>query len=950
MAIDSASMQQYIYNPSLIQKEIYDLIGVTNGGNYTVSNPTNPFSLLIEATAITASSAVLESNAIIRKKYPSLAKKNEDIFHHFFDDILPNLFSIPAEAYFDFFIPVINIRNNGYKPEGANYWEVTIPTNTRVSVLDIPFTILNDIVVKLYENGETFVEQQLNPDNLIAYDDAGVLPSGIMNTGQTTPVLFFRTKVKQVEVNVITKNIVVAEGVNVEVNIADRYHYSNVYVKKSGNATFTKIRKTHSDDYINPNLPMCFITLYDKKILYRIPDTYLIEGVVNGILKIEVITTKGEITSPIHQINTDQYKVMLGDVNKSKSTIVSKQMAIIARAPYPVNGGLNSIEFNTLRDQIVEQGFITSNLPITDKQISAAGDLQGYKIIKNLDVLTNREYIALKSLPNSSSDFIYAKQDVLFNTVKLKLSELNNHKNVKVNGGLVNIKSGTVFEYDNGIITPLDDVRREAIGKLSKVNLVSHLQENTYFYTPYYYFIRNTGLITTTDVYDLDKPVLNNYRIIIKNNNIDSSVNVVQYAINKELDGYRLYFRITGNAKFNSLNSSMLYLEAKVPMYGGKSYATVQCEYDPDTQQYSIPILTEFLIDEEGYLVMTNGMATGSKRLAMDLDILLYTMSADPALTDTSGFLVTEVTHNNVVVLTKEEFKVTIGTHLTNIYTNSYITFGVDKYKTYEEDYPLVHKENVYDIDPVSGTAFSCNLAENEEEHSLEFNIRARKGDIVKDEEGNTVYVYRKGEVMRNDIGQPIIDYEGAAEYYVDILMLEIEFALANTADYKSELSNTLSVLKQYITQDVPGINNMLLENTKVVYKSYKSSKPLYSKSNASLIKMPFIVTPTVTLYFVNTTAISENILDTYKTTIGNIINKYLDNTVIKIGDIKNEIMNTVSSNITSVRIDNLDPNNSEVITLTTDTQKLTLGKTLSINLNNEFVVKYNIQVIPIYI
>lgn len=950
MSLDLNNIKNLIYNPALMQKEILDLMANYENGKYIVSDPNNPFMLLMEASAINASSAVQEANNIIRKKYLSLAKEDEDIYHHFYEDILTNIFCQPAEAVIDFYVPVMDLRNNGVRPDGRDYYEITIPTNSVITVLDTQYCILNDIVIRLYDNGETYVEQLLNPENDLAYNDIGTLSSTIINTKQTTATIFFRTKVKQVSIQTITKNIIVAEGFTQLIPITDEYVFSNIFYKNiSTNNVYKPLRKTHSDEYINPNIPCCYISVYDKQLLYRIPDPYIIEGNISGVVKIDIYTSKGNLYEPINKLDTSDFSLKLGDIGKSSSALAASKVTIVCHSQFLVNGGKNAQAFADLKNNLIQQGYVTQNLPITDKQIGTSGELYGYSIIKNLDVLTNREYLALKSLPTFTSKYVYAKQDVFFNTVHLDLKALKTNKYVTITSELVIIKSNAIFKLTNGQVTIADSTITTTLKDMPAVRLIQHMKENTYFYTPYYYFIRNDGLNTLISVYELDIPAINSYRILEKNNNIDVSVNIDRYLIEKTTRGYILYFTVIGNSKFDQLRPDCFYIQAQIALFGGKQSAYFDCGYDKDLGYYFLEIESDMDVNQDDLIKITNGVSDlAVKRVPLTFNITLHLCTRDPAVADITGYLQAEVRTNGVVVLSKERFNVTVGYRYDNIHTNGILTYGKDKYKTYPEDVKEVYKENIYDIDPITGSAFNCNL--ETDSHGLDFNLKFRKGEVVKDIEGNEVYRYRKGDVILDESGLPVIDTINGLEYFIDICMLELEFAIANTMDYKNYLKETMEILRNYVTVEIPAINNRLLENTKIKYKSYKSASPVFLNFNKVVKSTSYVIRPTIMLYFINTTDIPLDTLETYKTTIGNIINTYLDYTQIKLEQIKNDIKQKVSENIVSVKLEGLDADNSEVIVLDDPNKKLTLGKVLDLNLNNEFVVKYDINIVIVYI
>ena len=204
--------------------------------------------------------------------------------------------------------------------------------------------------------------------------------------------------------------------------------------------------------------------------------------------------------------------------------------------------------------------------------------------------------------------------------------------------------------------------------------------------------------------------------------------------------------------------------------------------------------------------------------------------------------------------------------------------------------------------------------------------------------------LYKKGDPVLDVYGEPVVNTQSGVIRYIDMLLLEYEFYKANAPAYNSYKVMVLENLKKYITDDMIELNNKLLENTKICYKSYKTSQSVSIIVNTAEEIIPYMITPSVLLYLSNTSELSNDQLENYKTIIGNIIATHCDNAVIKLEDIKNDIKTAIGSNVSGIKISNLDPSNAEVITIKNPNIKLSLGKLLSLNKNSEFVVKYNIK------
>lgn len=957
MDLTRDDLQEYIYNPQIMQKLILEEISTASDGEYTISDPTNPFTFLLECCCVNASNAAIEANNIIRKKYPSLANVEDDLYHHLDDDTVGQIGAQPSEAVIDFRVSVVDLKNNGYRPAGAVYVQTTIPYHTVVTVLDVPFTLLNNIVVRLYDNGSIHCEQEINSDNDLAYDDIGVLNSQLFYSSDGTPWIWFKTKVKQISRSSAEYVVTVSDGFIKGMAISDKYVDSHVTYR--GSITNNKdvvINKTLNEDYIDPYTATVYIEPYVNEIVYRIPEVYLVEGMVSGTVTINTYTTKGKLYLPINRFDTSDYTVTYGETTQNESTATITNIPVVCNSTAVVDGGTDKLTAMELRDLVINNSAITNSLPITDKQIERLVSLYGFAIYRMQDVLTNRTYLCLKSLPDlasgsssTESDLLYAKQDVLFNTVRVKLSDVQNYTDsilISDDETQFVIKSNTLFKYNNGVIEIVSPEEKTRLDEMGNTKLINTLKEQKYYYTPYYYIITTDADKTDCYVYDLDTPDIASDAILNKNNNVNPTVNIDKWLIFKTTYGYRVQISLAESTEFSNIPKEYVKLQMKLPLYSGTSYAYIDSVYYADAGCFVFDLYADVLLDENDRFTLTNGYSdTATMKFDLTADILIYTMSNSPDITDDTGFLNSEIYNpdgSNWVVYTKECIKTTFGKKYDYIYTNIYNVYDTRKWKTYENSIIDTYSKPIFQRDASTGSPFSCNKLANTK-HAITFNIIHKKGEQKLDADGNPIYLQRKGDNILDDDGNPTVDVVGGVIRYIDILMLEYEYLRANSTPYENYRKLTLENLETYITETMTTINDSLLENTLALYKSYKTSKSIPVTISGTIENIPYNISPNVTLYLENATDIDSTLQETYIKQIGNIINKHLDSNTIKLETIKSEIKEKLGSNVIGVKITGIDPDDSEVITITNTNNKLLLNKILNINSANELIVKYDI-------
>ena len=947
--MDKEELKKYSLDPTRMQRYILENIERTSNGNNAITDPTNPFMLLLEATTNSVCNNLTETKALIRKIYPNLAYQPDELLHHLSDGEMINMVSIPSEAFITFYISLPDLKIKGYRPENANYVETTIPMGSEISVIGVTFTLLNDIIIRLTDTGNITVEQQVN-NNDFAYQDTGILNHAIMHDNNGSPMIIFATNVKQVKkVNKIVA-LTPSTGFKDIITISDRYAFSEIkYKNQKTNNEYVYLPKSFNDEYIDPFKPTAVVNIYDKNIEVKIPDIYLLNRDISGTLSIDIYETKGNIYLPINKYLATDYNFQRGNISKSKSAATCANILIWVRSTLPLNGGKNGLTINDLRDTIINHTTGDIDLPITEKQLIRYGEMNGFQISKALDVVTNRQYIATKPLPDFNSELLYARQDVIFNTLELSLNDIKTNKQIIHLENKCIIKSNSIFRIINGKMFILNNDEADGLSRLTGLDLLNKLKEVKYYYTPYYYIINHDENISNVNVYDLDNPKITTNRILNKNNSFTYRVNIDKYNVYKTNIGYKIAFSISSSPDYQD-NIDLQYkgFQVKVLLDNGKTYSHLEAEYDAINNLWYADIETDVnLIDDT--LDMKNGNSDlYTKRFKLSNTIQVISYVTHPGIKDPTNFLKEEIWINdhtkNHVVLTKEELDIEFGKELKYIWNKIYSVYTERKYLKHKTDVPMLYKENVYSKDLTTGAEFTV------EGDELRYNLLHRKGDIVRDENDDPVYLYRKGDVVLDKNGNPIVDQIDGVIRFTDILLLEYEFFRATSSVYVQYKKLMLEALIKYIDNELTDINNLLLEKTEVLYKSNKKLSDVIVNINSNLYHTPCVVKPTVTLYYAGSTRFNSLEIDLLQVTIGNILNKHFETDRLSYIDIKNDTKEALGNDVSSLKIEGIEPTNSEILNLEDHTSRFILAKKLYTNNNNDLIVKYDFTLNIVYL
>ena len=946
MPLTALDLRPFIHDPARVQQ-----LMLSNINNFQINEATNPFTMLLEGAGTLSAATAMEHAASLRFRYPSLAIDTNDILAHVNTKQLPNLYSNPATTHMIFYLSVDEMVANAYRNDAQKCYETVIPSGASVTVSNTDFTLFNDIRVKLYDNGSVFAEQ-ITSTNPVANNSIGILTSGIVSFQDNSSWVAVETQLKQLSQVTVNRAVSAAEGFLLEILHNDTYHTTTASYKSANtNGSWNNIAISHSDVYIDPMSPTMSATPLTGKVTYVIPDVYLLSGQISGEVMVNLYTTRGQVDMPLHKYSMADYTVNLNLATTDPVKASIANITVYANSRDVVSGGTTGYTFQELRNSIIHNTLGNTTKPVTADQLSGAAAIDGFELYNVLDMVTSKVYAAARNIPAPTSALIYTKPDVFFNTVAVETNKIQN-ANIVTTPTYVMLPSNTLFREVNGVTTPLGDTDLSYLASLTQQGLINYLQSNNVFTNPYYYIL---DLTTTSEissrVYDLDTPTLNNIKIVGTNTSVVERANVGQYGLIKTTSGYELLVTVIMNSELTNSATDLIKGQLTLPLFGGNAVASYQGVFDTATGMIKFVIPTTFEITKQDRLVIS-GAVTAVTNTEVDLatrgSIYIYTEDPNVISATTAKYLNGEIytSLNQYSVLDKEDIDIVFGRPITHLWDRLYITYNDNKYLKYINSVPAVYQHDVYDVDPATGSIIRVVTDPVSGVKSTTKTLLHAKGTQVLDANGNPVYQHKAGDIVLDSAGLPTIDTVGGVIRHVDILMLEYEYYAATATTQVNYLGLVKDTINGWLFTSVPNIANKALENTRVVYRSYKQSEPVACLVDSKKVVVPYNVKPTVTIYTTKTTFTTVEI-SILKSKIGQIIHKYLDLPHISMTDLKNEIISTVDSSIVTAKITGLEvTSDAEVFDVANNMTRLTLGKTLANNTNGELIVEYDITLL----
>ena len=906
-------------------------------GKTIVNEYTTPFHNLTEMAVSLAKDSLMGSSNIIRKKFPVLASDMETLFFSIHDEVKDNIFAIGGTVPMAFYINVIDLKQYGVQEN--NGYVTNIPAGSTITALSTTFTLLNDITITLKNNGIVTIEQKESELD-IAINDIRLLSSTIITDDNGLEWIVFETKVRNIIQNIVETPI--THSGKVEIDIPLTHKYSTIEVGFINNGEYKKIKVSYSDEYLDENNATALIVLKDTSVNVTIPKNYLIDGLVAGKVITTVYETEGEKSLDLSRLTTEDFTLNIENEGKDiySSTSVNIIMANVSRGT--LNNGVDAMTFEELKTAIINSTLGDIDLPITTNHLARKLNMYGYDLRVMSDTLLGREFIASKSLPTFESKLMQAFSDVFFNKAGIQISEDSVSRFIDKYENSFILKEGAVFKIDTtGLIKLLSDEEYSYFQTLNKGNKLLYLKTNKMFFTPLTYVVSYDSDIVSSEVYYL-RPTIKTIRILSTNSNVTEKVNTSKFDINRTPTGYtiRLVPVLNNDLQTGNLNK----LKARIHLSVRNSNSTVyfDSDYNVSTGMFTFNIETGILSD--GVFNVTNGESILKDiKVNLENEAYIYIYSIDESIQDSSNFLISELGKqiSKSIVFTKETINIEFGTKLDYIYNNVLTIFTANKYKRYTTSKLAFYKEDVY-RNYENGLIINPVVLGNGQV-DLGMEVLHKKGDPILDANGVQLYEYKVNDLMLDSAGNPIFDKLGGIKRVMDILMLEYEFAVADSEPYQNYLNIVMNNLMSMIDVDMKELNNITMDVTKIKYKTFRSIRDVPVIVNNIIYQIPYSVSPTITLILDKNNVISNSeLLDDIKSICGKVITKHLNSEKVTLENIKNEIKSSLTIAVTAIKISGLDPKNSEVI-VTSNDNRFTINKRLELTETNSSIVKYDI-------
>lgn len=855
-----ANVANAIYNPNAsMLPSLETLLDYSNDKVTVVLDPNNPVAFVLENSAIFALASAEHHEKALMKAYPAMATNREELYHHMTDKDFA-IFAKPGNAVVILTLSKEELRNKSVSMGSGNR-RLVLPKDTEFNVGGFTLTMQYPIIIDIMSNGGIQIRYDsdyvspIKPltTNLVDWEEITVPINNV-----PTSLLRINIPLLQYKITTFTESLVIGRSFRKEYRFEDRYYLIRAFVTSPKG--WKEIKITHSNHVIDTLDPTVQITVKEDTVEVYLPDVYVRNGLVDGDVRIEIYTTKGDVVSNLSTFNSDMFSMTLRDIGgftPSKFFSPIKVFSLIAlNSDTTLDGGRNERDWLELREDVINNNVGESTLIVSEKQLENALADRGLTLNKHVDYVTERLYHAISIMPDSTmpavSEPIGAISAYLTTTFKA-LEELDS---VKLNGSRVTLTPDTLYVFNQGF-TEIAPNTISQLKLLSPEQLAVAVNSNRYLFSPYHYVLDDTDTIIDLRAYYLADPKFYSKRFVEYNQTLGIDLTIGSYAIEAVANGYRILISTISDDLYKevpdaSVGAQLLFKPTGYTFDFASIDGVMRGINAEDERVFEFLLETNLDIDKVDNLIVTNFLLNSSKptpqgmALDVDLNVILYVnnvnvgshkpIDADKILKGREGDQA--VTH--------EILKLKLGDKPVGQWINASTIPGSVNYMLHAVDVPLLHEVAILDRDAnnlpilVDGS------------NGKEVVILSKRGDPVLDGNDVPMIKYHKGTTLLDGQGNPVVANPRAVEHRLELMLLDAKYIFATTPDVSEYLELTIQQILKDAIVEIPSIQSQLLERTKLyVYPKntigdievkFDADNAVYSPSELDF-KLKFYVT-----------------------------------------------------------------------------------------------------------
>lgn len=934
-------LDSFLANPTRIQQTMVDHVEDVAEGRVKFVDPSNPVVATLEAASVISAAVVQRNDRNIRRLYPASAQTYDDLYYHMSDKDYMDRFAKPSQSKFSLMFRKDEILAKMVEDVDTGYRKVVIPRNSYFTITETRFAIEYPIEIRqqthgglsiVYDTSETSPIQELST-NLVTWEER------FNDDGNTYIWLEFDTI--QVSVESQLGDLNSSTRFSTDIALTDQYYYSRVYIRND-QGVWIEIPTTHSQQVYDIDQITAVLRYNENVLTVSIPEIYTANATNSRKIRIDVYETKGPLNILLNNYPNSAFTATWYAIDPVDQTIFTAPMTtletsiIFSRSI--AMGGRDGLSFAELKERLISNAVGTPKIPISNVQIEKELIDEGYEIVKNIDVITNRVYLATRDLPDPTNKALITPAAASIQTGLFTIEEAVKVSTVIDNGNAITITPETLYQNVNGRIVLVSTDRVNALMTMPIEVRAIEVNANNYFYSPFHYVLDHSAEQLAVRPYFLDKPEIQSKVFVGENQTTQLQVTTSSYRITKSPLGYKVRVETTSSDNFKAIEDYELYAQMSYKPMGQRDYAfqngVLLGRTDNNELIFEFDLATNFNVTTANGLELTKFLqyTTDPKNLPAELfhefDIVYATTAildsqySPDAVDEALGMLLLPTTIKGI---THERLRIRFGYFLERLWARGRSVITTAVYKRYTTDIPLLYTTNVYQRNPDDDSTIIWVDGQ-----PTQILLHA-KGDQVLDVNNQPIYQFREGDVMEDVNGSPIVT-DGRGMYrQVDFMLIEGAYWFATdsiTTAYRDELT---AVLVDWITLGLNTIQQKLLDQTRIYF---------YPKTTTGLVEVMVLdgVVTTIeagqsfnlTLHLDKSVFKNDALKKQLKVNSISTISTELKKSLVSLSRTISDLITSYAGDVINVSIDGLGGNkNYQAITIMNDTDRLSIRKRL---------------------
>lgn len=821
-------------NPIKIRKVLDDALSKIMNGDVDNISSTNPLGYALESMVTLTAGFITYDHSLNRRQYPVSAQSYDDLYFHMCDKDYLDRFAKPSSSTFIFIMQVEELINSMVYDDVLKIHKVIIPRNTEINVGNISFTMEYPIEIRklnhgglqiIYDASITSPIQTLET-NLVDWTFKKITDNDVL-----TDILLFEVKAFQTRIISCEYSCNASATLNENIKLSDNYYFARVYYQDN-NENWIEMLTTHNPYIYNISKPTATLKLLDDELNVRIPQIYQTLNTTVSKIRVDVYQTKGELNVNLDSYSPSDIKIDFTATDKKRdlsiftAPITKPLSSLKVVSSGKVTSGRNPISFEELKERVINNSVGQRTIPISPNQIEDELQDYGFKIVKNVDVVTNRIFYAARALGKPKNENLITAAASSVETIIVTVDELINTGKVANNGDSITILPGTIYENKKGIIKIVDSNFINKIKKLPPDNRVLELNQHHYYYTPFHYVLDMRNDALDLRAYYLDKPSIITKSFVGLNDTTLLQVSCDGYSIERTKYGYSIKITTKSSQSFQKLKDEDINVQLMFNPNNEKDLAYVNGKfigYSSENKEriYQFDLITNYNLDDDDSLVFTNFKMydKASRNLNIKLTSALYILFSTTAELDEQWkpnkldekLLGKFLLPDNSKAIICEQLDVTFGYALNSLWKQARSIVSTEEYAKYDEDVYAKYEKDVLEQDENGN---SISIVDGE----VVIKYLHRKGDTVYDKNNNPIVKYKKGDVILNSSGKPIIKNPRGVARQLDLMLVEAVYWFADdpvAVDYRQEMIDTFL---SWMLNGLDDLNKRALEQTKIYF------------------------------------------------------------------------------------------------------------------------------------